>query len=687
MRSRDIKPWRTPRRAGYDTPLTSTEVLITPYASCLDAPSHALACRATNPIAPEGKAPKGLRLVHLKEDSMRRGAAGLRPVLGAARNVSVQHAPQVWAKGKGLMFGPVGSLCRACAEVVLIGRCVERGSVCIVAYVWFGKPFCLLRAPLGVLDVQQFWNEKRRIRACSLHLLVLGLWTSYPPYMCHQILLLEAPQPRTVTFLRYIKPNRAAFSRPPLGSRRFFFCVRTLARKTNFQRGTTIESTPKRTGPTEIAPAPGPLFSGSPLAAGGSVSAATTAAAAAAAFSSPFSPPPPASPLAATISPMASTPATASATSNGATPVPGITTGDPFMGGSGVLGSGLETSPRALAAHALTGFKFTKDMPGAAGVGGGPPIWPACLGGVNTERGEEQHRMGGQAGNNGVSEASAVGGAATDVGGLPSLSMAQLGATSSFHLAMLGMLPAFNALLGSLPPGLQMPQLQPAAGGLQAAPEAPTPSQQQKAGELPVLQPAPFIHAPLLALPKPASDHQQQAKPGQMGPRNAMTMLPATTPTTGVGPAVISEPAAMYNEHPSPAPAQEAPTTLVAIAPAVVHDSTLGPPIAPAPPPVKQPSQGLNLLAMSQELQGGQGGGGLSRAAPGVTAAPTPPIIGSPERGQAGDSSAVAENSIPGISRFRGPSLSRTQSKLRRSCDRCTMRKIRCDGSGIICKR
>ncbi|CAM9822321.1 unnamed protein product [Ectocarpus fasciculatus] len=87
--------------------------------------------------------------------------------------------------------------------------------------------------------------------------------------------------------------------------------------------------------------------------------------------------------------------------------------------------------------------------------------------------------------------------------------------------------------------------------------------------------------------------------------------------------------------------------------------------------PLRSPSQGLNLLLLSQELQEAAG---MPRPSAGVLV----PSTKSPaERGRS------IENG-----RGRGAGSKPAGSKpLRTSCDRCTMRKIKCDGREGTCQR
>lgn len=369
-------------------------------------------------------------------------------------------------------------------------------------------------------------------------------------------------------------------------------------------------------------------------------------------------------------------------------------------------------SPRALAAHALTGFRYTKDMVAAGGAGAGSGIWPA-LGATNAARVVGQDRADGD-GKNGAAAAPSLngggGGNGGDLGGLASLSLAHLAnTTTGFQLAMLGMLPGYGSLLGSLPAAgqrQQQQQLQTSAlQGAGTSPQAQLPSQQK---ELPVLHSSSTApHSALLDLPKPPDDlTQQEARPAELAraattttaaaPPSASSLLASTAadgaitgpvtvdsdepPASSASPpAVPAAPAAVVAQGALPQP--DAHTHLAATVEAGVGAGAGAVPVHALPP--KSTSQALNLLAISQELQEAVGS---ARSAAGIRG----PIsaVGSSQRGgfsEVGGGRDV-ENGFPASQRFRMASVA-SPSKLRRSCDRCTMRKIKCDGSGIICKR
>lgn len=100
--------------------------------------------------------------------------------------------------------------------------------------------------------------------------------------------------------------------------------------------------------------------------------------------------------------------------------------------------------------------------------------------------------------------------------------------------------------------------------------------------------------------------------------------------------------------------------------------------------PSKSPSQGLNLLLISQELQEVVGSGrnvsGLMGGVPVVNAEQGTPEALDSSNGPSSPASSASQ-------RYRVPHFLKPVVKLRRSCDRCTSRKIRCDGNGDVCKR
>lgn len=76
----------------------------------------------------EGEAAEGLRFVHNEEDSMRREAADLRPVLGSDGGVSLQHTPQVWPEGDPLVCWRIDCCRRGYSRSVIFRKIVGDGG-------------------------------------------------------------------------------------------------------------------------------------------------------------------------------------------------------------------------------------------------------------------------------------------------------------------------------------------------------------------------------------------------------------------------------------------------------------------------------------------------------------------------------------------------------------------------------
>lgn len=424
-------------------------------------------------------------------------------------------------------------------------------------------------------------------------------------------------------------------------------------------------------------------------------------------------------------------------------------------------------SPRALAAHALTGFRFTKDMPVTAEGGGNPAIWPA-LTGINaagvlaagqTDRADASgHPQGSNNASVGGGIMAGGGLGSVDVGNLTPMSLAQIASVApAFQLAMMGMLPGYNSVLGGVSGGLQRQQQQQqlqlaaavaamqTAGSSAQAQQAPQQQQQEQQQQQP-LKEAPVFPPPQsaslqAAAPPPKPQHEShQEGPGvttatvTVAASGAQPPVSASAPTTAVIAPALADATLDHNVFtrspsstlpiatPQQAAAEEA-TVAAAAAAAVAaenaalahsvvaqQDTLLSPSALPLATPEmagtvtpttegagagaapaqifspKSTSDGLNLLAMSQELQEAVDSA-RSGAMVGAELSPSFSRGGAGVDFGEGLVGGDAENGAPSPMQAKFSTTSKPQSKLRRSCDRCTMRKIRCDGTGIICKR
>lgn len=397
----------------------------------------------------------------------------------------------------------------------------------------------------------------------------------------------------------------------------------------------------------------------------------------------------------------------------------------------GVGESGFESSPRSGSVHALTGLRSTNDVVsvGSGGSGGGSAMWPA-LGGVNGIKGtgdQIQHRVDGERGDDGAAGTGAEAGEVIvppveDHGGIASMSLAQLCATSGMPLAMLSILPAYSALLGMIPADFQRQHVQALCSASQQASGVATPPVQPqvqpqvqpmpRSNELSVSQPAPTAGAqsPLLSLPPLFPQlqlQQQQPLPTPVQPPSPD--VTTSTVTSAATPAPSTTVSSWVNvEHPSAAPvpanvtattgeisqsggpaeaaaASAAASAAAAVAAAAV--AAVAPPIAvDTPSPSKSPSEVMNIL-LPRGLQEAVDSMSVSVGIPQQSNVSNMKVVTTPERGP-NDRSPGAEGKRPSVSRSRTTDATgRSPTKLRRSCDRCTMRKIRCDGSGTVCKR
>lgn len=398
----------------------------------------------------------------------------------------------------------------------------------------------------------------------------------------------------------------------------------------------------------------------------------------------------------------------------------------------------------------LTGLRSTNDVAsGGSGSGGGSAIWPA-LGGVNGIKGtgdQFQHRVDGERGDSGAAGTGVEAGGvivplAEDHSGIASMSLAQLCATSGMPLAMLSILPAYSALLGMIPPDFQRQHVQAICSASQQASGVSTPPVQPqiqpmlRSNELSVPQPAPTAGAqsPLLCLPPlfPQLQLQQQQPqqqplptpiqptPIQPTPVQAppVQVTPVQTPSTDVikpmatsaaAPAPSTAVSSWVNvEHPSAAPvpanvtattgeisrsdgpAEAAAASAAASAAAAVAAAAVAaeaPPIeVDTPSPSKPPSEVMNIH-LPRGLQEAVDSIPVSMGIPQQSNASTIKVVTTPERGLNDCSSGAEGKKLSGSRTRTTDATGKSPTKLRRSCDRCTMRKIRCDGSGAMCKR
>lgn len=440
------------------------------------------------------------------------------------------------------------------------------------------------------------------------------------------------------------------------------------------------------------------------------------------------------------------------------------------------LGSaGMEVSPRALAAQALTGFRYTKNVGdaaaavtgvvsdaaggvgGAAGAASGSPaaedlgsgnaLWSA-LGHVENRVAGRDRDDGDSGGGSGITAASAEQAASTvadtavpvlqpvppvspgavgNLGGLASLSYLAAQMNPGLRLAMLGMLPGYSALLSKFLQAQLQQQMQAAA--LQAAVAAPLMLQSQ-------------LQYPEYQEQQQQQPQQQQQQPPQQ--QHAAHHPASTTPLTSqLGSLEGSEDQQrrqqiqMQQQPQTPAPAplppqqQEFNATVYQVpivatgghvdSGSISAEPTCTDPLSTAPPAAASSS---GQQALRPELVAlGPGASSLPRTAP-PPEHPLPPIsspglnlllsqevvtsirtaqvghvIGgssTPDRGGGGDERAMSleddSNAAAGCSpvssqRYRMPTFMRSVNKFRRSCDRCTLRKIKCDGNGETCKR